>query len=208
MAYNDIYRMRIYQRLHTAQVVNVLHFVNDDISGVQGPLELANHFFTNLSTSMRARAIGGHTFELIEVQSIVPFSGGPVTVSWPASTGGTSAGTTPSATLCEVITIYSQRGGRRGRGRLYLAGAETSLNPTTNGVWNSAQTAKTVTFANALASNYVNTSHSSVFTLGVWSKASGPAEPPWSTSQFARATGLTVRTIVRTQRRRQVGVGR
>jgi len=208
VAYNDILRLRIYQTLQGGQVVNVLHFVNDDISGVQGALELANHFVTNLTTSLKARAFSGVAFQFVEVQKIVPFEGGPSIVNFPGGTVGGVGGSCVSGTLCEVVTIYSQRGGRRGRGRIYLPPSDTSGTNATGGSWQAVQTARTTTFANALASNYIGASHSSVFTLGVWSRASGPEFPPWSTSQFARATGLTVRTTIRTQRRRQLGVGR
>jgi len=117
MAYNDVFRLRIYQRLHNAQVVNVLHFVEDLPAVGGGALGLANDFVTNMRTTLCARTVPATLFEYVEVQSIVPFSGGPVAVNFPANTTGTGSNTTASATLCEVVTIYSQRGGRRGSHR-------------------------------------------------------------------------------------------
>lgn len=208
MAYNDIYRLRIYGRQHGSQIVNVLHFVNDDVSGVQGGQQLATHFLTNMTATLRGRAANQMAFESIEVQSIVPFDGGLWTAPFAAGTVGNAPTSSSTAVLAEVITIYSQRGGRRGRGRIYLAGAGTSTSEIQAGVWASTQTARTAALATALASNYIGAPHSSVFTLGVWSKLLAGPNPPWPTSAFARATALTVRTIARTQRRRQVGVGR
>jgi len=208
MAYNDIFKLRIYQLMHGAQVVNVLHFVEDLPAVGAGASGLANDFVTNMTTTLKARASNNVTFQYVEVQKIVPFEGGPAVVSFPGGTIGGVAGNSVSATLCEVVTIYSQRGGRRGRGRIYLPPPETSSTSAGSGVWTATQTARTQTFCNAFATRYIGAAGLVAYCLGVWSRASGPQFPPWSTSQFARATGLTIRTTMRTQRRRQVGVGR
>jgi hypothetical protein len=209
LAYNDIFRLRIYQRLHGAQVVNVLHFVQDDPTPGVGGAWLANDFLTNMSATLRARASNEVLFESIEVQSIVPFSGGSDVANFPANTLGTVGLGVTSATLAEVITIYTSRGGRRGRGRQYMAGAATrSSTGSSQGVWASTQTALTVNYATALAGRYIYTAPTVRFHLGVWSRTIAGPTPPWSTDAFVRATSLTVRTIMRTQRRRQVGVGR
>ena len=208
MPYNEIYRLRVYQTLQGGQVVNVMHFVQDDPVPTRGPLELANDFITNMTTTLKARAFAGVTFNYVEVQSIVPFSGGSVIVNFPGGTIGGVAGSCASGTLSEVMTIYSERGGRRGRGRLYLPSSDTSATNASGGSWTAAQTARTQTFATAFYNRYIAATKPIGWALGVWSRASGPINPPWATSQFARATGLTIRTTIRTQRRRQLGVGR
>lgn len=208
MPFNEVYRMRIYQTLQGGQVVNVVHFVQDDPIPTRGALELANDFVTNMTTTLKARAFSGVAFNFVEVQSIVPFTGGPVIVNFPGGTIGGVTGSCASGTLCEVLTIYSQRGGRRGRGRMYLPSSDTSATNAQAGSWTAVQTARTQAFMTAFAARYVNAGKPIGWALGVWSRASGPEFPPWSTDQFARATGLVVRTAIRTQRRRQVGVGR
>lgn len=209
MAFNDIYRLRIYQRLHGAQVVNVLHFVEDANLTGTGAQALADDFRTNMSTALRGRCSTQMLFETIEVQSIVPFSGSAAVSNFPANTLGTVSGNVTSATLAEVVTIYTSRAGRRGRGRIYLAGAMTAATgESSSGVWNSTQTTRTTTLATALATRYMQVPYLTSWALGVWSKVIAGPDPPWPTSAFVRATGLTVRTIMRTQRRRQVGVGR
>lgn len=208
MAFNDIYRLRIYGRQHGSQCVNVLHFVEDvNLTGT-GPQALATDFVTNMGTTLRARAAAQMLFEYVEVQSIVPFSGGLVTANFPANALGTAPSASVTATLAEVITIYTSRGGRRGRGRIYLAGSGTTISELNSGVWQSGQTARTQAFATALATRYMVVPYNSSWALGVWSRAIAGPTPPWPTSAFVRATALTVRTIARTQRRRQVGVGR
>ena len=208
MPFNDIYRMRIYQSQITSQVVNVMHFVQDDPLVTRGGLELAQDFVTNLTTTFKARASIATSFLYVEVERIVPLTGGPVTVNFPGGTVGGVSGGLASATLAEVVTIYSERGGRRGRGRIYLATPSTDASSATDGQWTSTQTARTQAFATAMVNRYVAAGKPIGWALGVWSRASGPVLPPWSSSQFARATGLVVRNTIRTQRRRQRGVGR
>src|SRR5678815_45324 len=195
MPFNDIFRLRVYQRMHGAQVVNVLHFVQDDPLPTVGAQQLAQDFVTNMRASLIARACNQLAFEYVEVQSLVPFTGGPVAVNFPANTVGTVFGSSASATLCEVITIYSSRAGRRGRGRIYLAGANTNQDLPVQGVWAAGQTTKTVAHATALAARYIDPLGSLQFRLGVWSKVLAGPNPPWPSSAFVRATALTVRTI-------------
>lgn len=210
MAYNDIYRLRIYQRLHGGQVVNVLHFVEDfTVAGGTGAQALANDFRDNMLSTMRNRCSAQLTFEGVEVQSIVPFSGAAVYAAWPANTVGAQSGNCISGTLAEVITIYTSRAGRRGRGRIYLAGTQTALIGGSNfGNWATSQTTTTQAFATALATRYMNVPYATSYALGVWSRVLAGPTPPWPTSAFVRANSLTVRTTVRNQRRRQAGVGR
>jgi hypothetical protein len=208
MAFNDIYRMRIYQSQITAQVVNVLHFVQDDPLPTRGGLELAQDFVTNMTTTLKARSSLATSYLFVEVQKIVPMEGGPVTVNFPAGTTGGVSGGLASATLAEVVTIYSQRGGRRGRGRIYLPSSSTDAANATDGQWTTTQSNRTVAFCTALAARYIDATKPIGWALGVWSRASGPVMPPWTTAQFARATALVVRRTIRNQRRRQLGVGR
>ena len=208
MAYNDILRLRIYATFQTAQVVNVMHFVSQDATGIDTPQDLANDFATNMLATLRGRANSGVNYQYVEVQKIVPFAGGPATATFGSPSTGTVGSVCVSATLCEVLSIYSERGGRRGRGRIYLPPASSTTTEAGAGVWLTTQTTRTQAFATALGNRYITATPTPRWYLGVWSRASGPLFPPWTTSQFARATGLVVRNTIRTQRRRQLGVGR
>lgn len=208
MAYNDILRMRIYQTCLSCQVVNVMHFVSQNV-GPPGdePIDLANDFVTNLTTTLKARANNNTTFQYVEVQKIVPFSGGPAVVNFPGGTVGGVAEALVSATLSEVVTIYSERGGRRGRGRVYLPPGGTA-GSAGGGLWQTVQLTRTQNWINAMVARYITATPTPRWMLGVWSRRSGPVFPPWTTDQFARATGMVDRNYIRNQRRRQLGVGR
>jgi hypothetical protein len=208
MPFNDVFKLRLVGRLHGSQMINVMHFVQDDPLPTIGGQQLANDFATNMRATLIARCSNQMLFEYVEVQSLIPFSGGPVTANFPGGTVGSLASACQTAMICEVITIYSSRGGRRGRGRIYLAGAPTSGTELGSGVWNPTQTTRTTAFATAMAARYMDPLGTLQFRLGVFSRVLGGQAPPFSTNGFVRATALTVRTIARTQRRRQVGVGR
>ena len=156
MAYNDVYRLRIYQRQHGSQVVNVLHFVEDLAAVGGGAAGLANDFVTNMKTPLQNRAANQLAFEYVEVQSLVPFSGGVYVVNFPANTIGQSPQPSLSAMCAEVVTIYTSRAGRRGRGRIYLAGGDMSSGGMGNGLWLTTQTTKTLALATALSTRCRN----------------------------------------------------
>lgn len=204
MGYNDIYRLRVHCRMHGGEVLNVMHFRGDLVtSNEQG---LADDFRDQMGTTMRGRASNEMFFEFIEVVPLVPYGGGPVTASFPSNTLGSVIGSAASGTIAEVVTIYTSQIGRRHRGRIYLAGAVN--NRIVSGSFNSTQVTASQAFVTALAGRYVGDLHTGSYTMGVWSKAIAGPDPPWSTDAFTPATSLTLRTLVRTQRRRQIGVGR
>jgi hypothetical protein len=206
MAFNDIFRLRVHCRQNGGEVLNVLHFV--DNFGVPGDSAqyLANDFRDQMGTTLRARACPDLVFEFVEVIKIVPYGDGPRVALWAANTNGTATGNSFSATLAEVVTVYTGTAGRRHRGRMYLAGAPTGTSAA--GSWPAAQTTRTQTFVTALMNRYGPAATNIDFRLGVWSKVIAGPDPPWPTDAFTRASSLTVRTAVRNQRRRQIGVGR
>jgi hypothetical protein len=208
MAFNDIYRLRIYQRLHNAQVVNVLHFVEDVALSGSGAQDLAEDFRDSMTATLRARASNQLYFEYVEVQSLVPYADVPAVATWPANTNGTQLGSCISGSLAEVVSVYTSRAGRRGKGRMYLAGVDTQQTTHTNGLWSAVQSDRTRAFATALAERYMQVPYDSSWALGVWSRATAGPTPPWPSEAFVRASSLVVRSTMRNQRRRQVGVGR
>jgi hypothetical protein len=205
MAFNDIYRVRIHARIHGAEVLNVLHFVEETIYA-DGASVLAADVRDGLGTTLRARAATDVVYEYVEAVKLVPYGDGPVTASWAANTLGTVAGNCATATIAEVVTIYTSQIGRRHRGRMYLAGLTSSA--MVAGLVAASQTTRTQALCTAMAARYIGAGASSGFGLGVWSRVIAGPDPPWPTSAFTRATSLTVRTILRNQRRRQIGVGR
>lgn len=209
MAFNDILRLRIVYGYGSMVMNNVMHFVEElpvYAPGTPNTLALAQDFMNNMSTSLRARTANNVQFLRIEVQPVVPYGAESAILDYGTNTFGTQAQATHVPFATENVTIYSNQIGRRKRGRIYLPPG--SLNTMASGSWTSAQTALTQTFVTAMVNRYIGNTLGTTWYLGIWSRVlAGPA-PPWPTSAFTRATRLQVRTVMRTQRRRQVGVGR
>jgi hypothetical protein len=206
MAFNDIYRLRIYQRMHAQTVINVLHFKEDlPVTGT-GAAALALDFRDSMGVALRGRACTELFFDYIEVQRIIPWGDTPMTAVFTPATAGTVAGTGPTGAIAEVFTLFTGQIGRRKRGRIYLSGLGQSrmiAGSTTVGQQTNSQT-----LAVALMNRYCVVPYTSSWALGVWSRVLGGQQPPLSTNGFAPVTSITVRTTLRSQRRRQLGVGR
>jgi len=207
MAFNDIYKLVIHQRLHGQEVINKLHFVQELLGTGNLSQTLADDFRTNMDATLRARSSPDLQLEYVEAQRIVPWGDGPYLSMWPAGTFGTAPfNNSPSGMMAEVITIYTAGAGRRKRGRMYLSGLGSIA--VANGLISSSQNVRTVNFANALSTRYLTMPRVGGFALGIWSRTNAGSTPPFSSDAFTIATAVTVRTTARTQRRRQIGVGR
>jgi hypothetical protein len=208
MAFNDIFRLRIWSRLHGQAMCNVLHFVQIGPPVTNEASILCTDFNTNLGTTYRGRMASstGPQMEFLECQRIVPYGDVPHIHLWTGAAAGTAIGPCLTGSVAEVVTLYTGQTGRRKRGRIYLGGGITQ--DMASGQWASAQTTRTTSFVTALMARYCIAPIPSDFRLGVWSRViAGPA-PPFSTDAFAPVISATVRTTVRNQRRRQIGVGR
>jgi len=207
MGFNDIYKLRIHCRLFGSEVLNVMHFKEAVGTLPANPAQtLANDFLTNMGTTLRARATTEMAFEFIEVVRIVPYGDGPALALFAGGTNGTATGGAISTTLAEVVTLSTGRAGRRYRGRIFLGGGPASANLA--GAWAAAQSTRTQAFVTAMVARYVTSPLATAFQLGVWSKLIAGPDPPFNTDAFTPVTSATVRTTVRNQRRRQIGVGR
>lgn len=209
MAFNDIYKLRVVYGYGSMVMMNVLHFVEDTplyAPGTPGALALAQDFVTNMATPLKNRLSGSTTLLRVEVQPMVPFGTEAAIVDFPAGSVGALPFSAAIPFATENITIYSNQIGRRKRGRIYLPSGGD--NQASVGLWLSAQTVRTQTFATAIDVRYMRVPYATSWALGIWSRVLAGPTPPWPTSAFVRAARLTVRTTVRTQRRRQIGVGR
>lgn len=208
MSAGDVYKLRIHQRLFGGEVINVLHFreASSHVSANASQI-LADDFRTSQDTVLRARASGQMFYEYVEVERILPYGDGPATSLWAANTTGTASGTVhPHPAAAEVVTIYTGSIGRAHRGRLFLAGA--LANSQASGLWTSAQTTLTRNLINSIYARYVTDEGLTGWRWGVWSRSIGGQTPPFDPAGFTPATGFAIRSQIRSQRRRNVGIGR
>lgn len=205
MAFNDIYRVRIHCRIHGGENINVWHFMVNAPAG-DSALALATEIRDSLGTEMRARASNEMSFEYVEAVKLVPYGEGPATASWPAATLGTVLSTCPSGSLAEVVTVYTSQIGRAHRGRIFFGGL--AVNRIGSGLTLTAQQTATQALVTKISTRYVVEPAATGYRFGVWSRKLAGPNPPFSTDAFTLCTSMTVRTILRNQRRRQIGVGR
>jgi len=208
MSYNDIYRMRVWGRLHGQAVCNVFHFKEVTVNPASTAVQLATDFNAQMSTTWRARgaSTNGPTVEFLEVQRIVPYGDTPYLHTWTGTAVGTAPGTCYTGSIAEVVTWWTGQAGRRKRGRSYLCGAIG--NDINAGQWTSTQTTRTQAWVTAFLARYAVFPLPTTWNVGVWSRAIAGPFPPYNTDAFAPIQSATIRTVIRNQRRRQIGVGK
>lgn len=110
-----------------------------------------------------------------------------------------------------VVSLLSNVKGRRTRGRFYLPGI--SETDTTQGNLVGPQLTAIQALANGLEANFGVSNVSALYKLVVWSPVDTVAPPPKPfkprpTQMITDITSYRVDPIIRTQRRRAIGVGR
>lgn len=176
---------------------NVLHFRNLD--GLLSPQAIANDVLTNWVNRFKQRQVSSLKYTNILVQNednpnLAPFS---LAIDVPGTHFNEDR--MPSFT-CLVLKKLTERAGRHGRGRVYLAGPSTD--DAQVGIMTSSFIAgfKTVCLDPAKAS-YVGPGHTSALDLCVREEA------PDGTFVYHPLIDLQLRNTYGVQRRRNIGVG-
>lgn len=209
MALNDVHRLSMVTSvgLGVAKMYNTFWFVQTiaDPAGDDRAV-LANDFLgtmiTPVSNSFRAIASNVVAFNEVRVQKIVPYEESVFSLPIAGNPVGASA-TTPLPPLCATcVTIFSERGGRSGRGRFYLP--PTSASQQSLGLWISTYLTFVDQAMSAFSNRYAQLSGYSVsgFRAGVWSKKFGGSIPLTQLIGFSPMTGWLARPEVRGINRR------
>jgi hypothetical protein len=205
MAAGNVYRLVVRARQFGSEMLNVMHFREKSVGGGDAA-HLAFLFRSQLDASWRNVAHTSIIFEAVQVTPMIPFGGGPAEDTWPANAAGTNSGTGgPHPASCAVLTLYTSLIGRKRRGRIYIGGIPSNL--VANGLWSGPMITNLNTIRTALLGRYGPTGDT-IYELGVWSRLIAGPTPPYPASAFEPITSIAVRSQVRSQRRRQVGVGR
>jgi len=209
MAANDVYRVVIRGRLFGSEIDNVMWFrerAGSSVGSGNNSAALAANVRTGIDTNWRAIASTSMFYEAVQATRMVPYGDGPSEDAWAANTAGSAgASTAVHPQSAAVLTLYTSKIGRSRRGRIYICGM-----PGTNaasGLWSAGTITGLTAIATTLTTRY-GPSGSQSWELGVWSKKLAGATPPFTASAFEPITSIAVRSQIRSQRRRQVGVGR
>jgi hypothetical protein len=207
----EIHEVVLKMRQEGQEVLNVLHFRNDtNVDDMETRLLLA--LVVCLTTILRPGS--GSNFQVVGARGkrVYPDVGPIYEVAPPDPTEvqGEAVGDTSPTFVAVVVNIHSLRGGRRGRGRMFIAGVpegatQGSHIETTNPYWTII-----INYLACIAGSFINTEDElgdNRISLGVLSRASGNAKPPYNANQWARATKLIPNNLLKTQNSRKIGHG-
>jgi hypothetical protein len=139
-----------------------------------------------------------------------------------AGIGSDYAGGVP--TVCSlVMTLLAERGGRSGRGRIYMGGF-SSRRPNNPGFWpeyftianhahwSSELQADVQSWMNTFAGRFngvtvIDEDSGMTALWGVWSRKIGGSNPPFAVEGFSPMIGHLTDGVIRVQRRREYGHG-
>lgn len=210
-AAGEIYEVVQHQRQEGQQVLNVMYFrcvtAVDDLE-----VRLLRALIICLTTLLRPTSGSNWQFVKMSCKRVSPDIG-PVFELGPEQTDevqGESEGDTLPAHNSICVNIHTTRGGRSGRGRMFLAGipegaTSGSYIEQTNPHW-----AAILQYLACVAAAFVKPNvdvGQNIIQLGVMSRKLGNPKAPFLAAGFAAATKLVPRNIVGSSNSRKVGRG-
>lgn len=213
-AAGEIHEVVLKQRQENQQVLNVLHFQCDTaVDDMETRLLLA--LITCLTTILRPGAAS--TWQVVGIQGKRVYPDvGPIYEIGPPDPEEVQGEATGDAlpTFCSiVVNIHSLRGGRSGRGRMFIAGipeaaSQGSHIETTNPYWTII-----INYLACVAASFIHSAtdlDTNQISLGVLSRTvptGATNKPPYINGQWARATKLVPNNLIKTTNSRKIGHG-
>lgn len=191
----SIFRITLTGFLFGQTIQNVLHF--DNVDGALTEAQAATEMSTQWLQQIKTIQITSFTWSLINVQNVSTLPR-PSAYNLPVNIAGTQAASNPiTVFLAHVIRLRTGLSGRKGRGRIYIAGP--SSGEMANGILTAASIAKWETILNVLRGRYL-INGSTQLRLGVFHRAE-------LGGTITACSEMTVAPVPGVQRRRNVGVG-
>lgn len=209
-AINEVYQVRIHYRLEEQEVLNVLHFKalapDSDVL-----VHLLRVVVQCVVTTLLPGLANQIRLEKVTGMRVSP-DVGPELEAIPDPTGtiqGMTTGDSLPSYCSALISIKTERGGRSGRGRMFIAGIPESgtvgskLSPEVQ-PWLAL-----IAFVGCIASHFGNTATPGPgdWVFGVVSRKLGNPKPPYLLPQFAPVMSMNPVSLLATTRSRKVGKG-
>lgn len=202
---DDVIKVAFYSRLYSQRILNVLHYRVAEITGAPSEglwlQSAANAFsFTAIGGTLQTELIANMsldvTVDTVRVQKVFP----EPSIYYEDIIGlqGSLTGTAGTANVAASISKRTETPGRRGIGRLQLAGIQQI--DYVAGILTSTAIARLVGLADAMKATV---------TVAVGTTLLAPIlfHGPGATTVFSDVVDTQVQTTVRDMRRRTVGVG-
>ncbi len=207
MAVNDVAQVRVVGAQLASQRMVVLHFrfksAGASLAGLLAELEATTTTFRDLFIASMSNTL---TWTLLEGQMLIPFGAASQQLAISPVWTGTDAGQPSPPADALVITKRTDLIGRSRRGRMYLPGLTTNSHAGAGVLTGAFLATKATNIAN-LHAVYDEGGTSPDYEHGVWSRLLAGPTPPFSFSAYQAVDTMIARSEIRTQRRRQVGVG-
>lgn len=190
MAVNDIYEVSMLYSIKGEKCANVLHLREDVDPGSNNEQTVANAVKVGIwDGSLKLAVSNDVKLQVVRARRIDPTAGGPVDVV--VNTDGSIAQDVMPPNNCVVISLYTARLDKSGRGRLHFSGAPKTQNQ--DGLLDTAAQ----TLWDAVANSFLSaiTSGGGSYTAGIWSR---------KFSQFNPITAATTRSWHHTMRGRRM----
>lgn len=210
-AAGDIWQVLIQGLIEEQQCENVLFFRAQDAD--PDPLlsliaDLVECFLTGLVPALSTT----YTFERIIARRIYPDIG-PDVIYTPAANQavqGASAGDAEPSFVSALISLQTVRGGRSGRGRMFIAGIPEGQTVASYINSEAALWAALLAFVVCMLGkfNHKDIPGPADWEWGVFSRKLGGAKAPFSAAGFAYITNAIPRRLLATTRSRKIGHGR
>lgn len=210
-AAGELHEVVLKQRQEGQTVLNVLYFRCDTaVDDMETRLLVA--LLTCLATVLRPGQ--GSNWQIVGAQGKRVYPDlGPIYEALPPDpleVQGEAAGDTLPTYCSVVVNIHTTRGGRSGRGRMFLAGipegaSQGSHIETTNPYWTII-----LNYLACVAATFLNAADElgeNRISLGVLSRKLGNPKPPFTAAQWARATKLVPNNLLKTTNSRKIGHG-
>lgn len=209
MAAGDHYRLRMMGTLRASHVEFGVHF--EQTAGSTGASELAAHWAANVSTLVTAATSVEVNWDEVQVSDVSETGTRTVHVSLSQPSPGLITGDCLPGQNSIVVQLNTNTKGRAGHGRFYLPGVSESSSG--NGVISGTQLAAVTALANGLENFYGPGGIFANYRLCIYSPEQ--LDPP-RVRPFKPRAGIVSRLvedtrvdpIIRTTRRRAIGVGR
>jgi hypothetical protein len=206
----EIWQVLIQGVIEEQQCENVLFFrAQDTDPNVLANLiaDLVECFLTGLVPALSAT----YQFERIVAHQIFPIVG-PEVIYTPAqgvATQGAAAGDAEPSFVSALISLQSTRGGRSGRGRMFVAGVAEGQTIASRINSEAALWAALLAFCVCMLQKFVTKDIPAAgdWEWGVFSRKIGNKQAPFLAAGFAAITAATPKQLLATTRSRKIGHG-
>lgn len=208
---NEVWEVVLEGRLHEQQCLNVMYF-HSGLGSDDVETRLLRALIICVLTNLIPGLSSDYVFVGAKGKRVAPTLG-PVIEMSPLQTDdvvGNTAGDSLPSVISALISIHTTRGGRSGRGRIFLAGIPEAGTIGSNLNIEGVSWPAILNFIACIAAQFFQVGDPpqvNQWQFGVMSRKIGGAKPPFLEAGFAPATRLVAKQLLATTRSRKVGRG-